>query len=776
MKKNVLNKLAMAIFVISLSFTSSGALASRDTTQADQLGFNEIVFIKRKPLSSDHSYTDIDNGTKADRFDADNGIFIYNLKTKKQRPVITAANMPGGKGFISKISLSFDAKKVAFDFRENVHSGFRVWEVHLDGTGLRQISKAPADEVEKVKRLGKKFHTDDIHPAYLPDGKIVFSSTRCEQTVLCGASASKVSPVLHRMNADGTNTQQISFGLLNEFCPLVLDDGRILYHRWEYIDKGSRVCKTFWTMNPDGSNIQEFYGLRDDNATAYMYPQMIPGTNKIVCSGSPHYPQGGNLGPIIIINPDKGSPTAGPDPDEKGFVKLSEKYSVANITPSVFVDRRKQNGWQFLKDGKYITDQDGTSGHLYTHPFPVSERQFLVSYKVRSTDHYQNVPDAYALYLIDIDGNHTAILKDDKLSCWHPIPVVARKRPPVIHSFTKDPTTLASKEAVCVISNIYEGMKNVERGEIKWLRVNEAVPRYWSTSKKWKPGWSSSAWKAAIWPRVQWGIVPVEKDGSANFKVPADRSLFFQALDKDFREIQRERTVVNYQAGQVRACVGCHGKSNNAPGMSGVRAGSYASALIRQPSELAIQPCDLVKNGGNGNPQQVIHYPTDIQPIFDAKCISCHGNEKPEGNLTLTGDMNGIYTNSYKQLATKELAGPIIPEFTSFKKGDQGNYNGKEFPAKSLGSHQSVMIDLLAKPKHAKNKKSNHTNMLTEMELMRLTRWVDSNYQFYGSFYGRQHPMWKDADPKNPDYNPKNFRRRATFEETISNRAPKWHK
>ena len=144
--------------------------------------------------------------------------------------------------------------------------------------------------------------------------------------------------------------------------------------------------------------------------------------------------------------------------------------------------------------------------------------------------------------------------------------------------------------------------------------------------------------------------------------------------------------------------------------------------------------------------------------------------------MTLTGDINGIYTNSYKQLAIKELAGPIIPEFTSFKMGDQANYNGTELPAKSLGSHNSVMIDMLTNPKHPKNKKANHSKMLTEMELMRLTRWVDSNYQFYGSFYGRQHQIWKDADPKNPDYNPKNFRRRATFEETINNRAPKWHK
>jgi len=775
MKKIISMRLTIVICAISAFLTSPLAITAETSGLADKFGFDEIIFVKRKPLSSDHSYTDIDNGTKPDRFDAGNGIFIYNFKTKKQRPVVTAADMPGGVGFISKTSLSFDAKKVLFDFRENVKSGFRVWEANLDGTGLRQVTKAPADEAQKIERLGRKYHTDDIHPNYLPDGRIVFSSTRCEHTVLCGGSAHLLPPVLHTCDADGTNVEQISFGLLNEFTPLVLNDGRILYHRWEYIDKGARVGKTFWTMNPDGSNMQEVYGLTDDNATAYMYPQPIPGTNKLVCSGSPHYPQGGCVGSIQIINPDKGSRVAGPDPDEKGFEKLSDKYAITNITPTVFVDRRKSPGWEFLVDGKYVTDPKGTSGHLYTHPFPVSENEFLVSFKVRPTDHYKNTPDAYAIYLLDTEGNRTEVLNDDKLSLWHPIPVVARKKPPVIHSFAKDPATKASGQAVCIVTNIYEGMENVEQGEIKWLRINEAIPRYWSTKRKWKPAFSSSGWKGALWPRVQWGIVPVEKDGSASFKVPADRSLFFQALDKDFREIQRERTVVNYKAGQVRACIGCHGKSSNAPGIGGIT-GKPPTALNRPPSELMTQPCDMIENGGDGRPQQVIHYPTDIQPIFDAKCVGCHGNANPKAGLILTGDILGAYSTSYTQLASKELAGPIISEFSSFNKGDRANYNGVELPAKSLGCYKSTLMAMLTDAKHPKNKHANHSTRLTEMEVMRIARWVDSNYQFYGSYYGRQHPRWQYADAKKPEYDPKDFRRKSTFEEATSKREPKWHK
>ncbi|MHC4520347.1 MAG: TolB family protein, partial [Planctomycetota bacterium] len=268
--------IAVAAFALSIAPARAPAMDQDMTTarvSCDEAGFDEIVFVKRKPYSSDHYYTDINNGTSNDRFLAENGIYVYNLRTQQERTVVDASRMPGGKGFIGKISLSFDARKIVFDFRENPRSGFRIWEVNTDGTGLRQVSLPPADEKEKVARWGKAWHTDDIHPCYLPDGDIIFSSTRCEHTILCGGSAALVAPVLHRMDADGTNIEQLTKSPVSEFCPVVLDDGRVMYHRWEYIDKGARVCKTIWSMNPDGTRPQELYGVADDTTTVYMYPQ-----------------------------------------------------------------------------------------------------------------------------------------------------------------------------------------------------------------------------------------------------------------------------------------------------------------------------------------------------------------------------------------------------------------------------------------------------------------------------------------------------------------------
>jgi len=764
-----------ALAILTALLAMAAAPATIDAMTIGDPALEEIVFVKRKPYSSDHYYTDIDNGTSADRFLPDNGVYIYNIPTQRERPVVTAAQMPGGKGFIGKISLSFDARKVVFDFRENPQAGFRIWEVNVDGTGLRQVSLPPADEAKKVARWGKPWHTDDIHPCYLPDGKIIFSSTRCEHTILCGGSAHLSTTILHRMDPDGGNIEQLSQSPVSEFCPVVLEDGRVMYHRWEYVDKGSRVCKTIWSMNPDGSRPQELYGVTDDSTTVYMYPQAIPGSagDRLVSVGTCHYPQGGCLGSIMLLDLRRDITRRGPDPDEVGYAKWDPKYVVTNITPNVFMKRRNGEGWYFSgKDGKYVHDKNGTSGHLYTHPYPVGEDSFLVSYKVDPADHYQNVPNAYAIYLIDTDGNHRPVHKDDALSCWHPTPVAARKVPPAIHNY-RHPEYAANNEALCIVKNVYEGMEGVKPGEVKWLRINEAVPRYWDTGRRWGSATSSASWKAALWPRVQHGVVPVEKDGSACFKAPANRNIFFQALDENFRELQRERTYVNYKPGEVRSCVGCHGRNNHT---ADAAANSTTIALKRPPSTPQPQPCDLLANGGDGQAGQVVHYPTDIQPIFDAKCISCHGNDNPDGDLKLTGGLTVYYNTSYEELCQKQLAGPIISEFTTFQRGDQGNYAGATLPPKSLGSHNSTIIAMLTDSSNPKNVKDDHSEMLSANELMILSRWVDSNYQFYGGYYGRHHSHWVNADSSNKAYKPQDFRRRPTYKEAVSKFAPNWHR
>lgn len=760
--------------LLAALLAATATMAAENPVGPEDLKCDEILFVKRMPYSSDHNYTDVENGTSPDRFKPNNGIYAYNVRARQERAVVKAADMPGGKGFIGKISLSFDAKKVVFDFRTDAGSAFRIWEVRVDGSGLRQVSFPPSDEAEKAARWRPGWHTDDAHPCYLPGGKIVFSSSRCERTVLCGSSSSLLASSLYVMNADGSQVEPLTHSQLSEFCPVVLDDGRIMYQRWEYVDRGARVSKVIYVMNPDGTMPQELYGLANDDTTVYTYPQPLPcGSSRFVCAGACHFPQGGCLGAILLVDYGLGIRTRGPDPDEPGYVQGDKQYPVVNITPEVFVARKSEPGWKFrMPDATYKQDRNGQSGHLYTHPFPVSDKEFLVSYKVKPEDHYKNVANAYALYLIDTEGHKRAVFADPELSCWHATPVLVRPEPPMVAT-PRNQKYAAEKQAVCLLADIYKGMEGVKVGEVKWLRINEAIPRYWSTGRPWRPYANSGSWKAALWPRAQWGVVPVEADGSAHFLVPANRAIFFQALDANYREIQRERTYVNYAPGEMRSCTGCHGQS----GMNVTQQkGTVPLAMQRAPSVPQPQPCDLKENGGTGLAGQVIHFPTDIQPIFDAKCVKCHGGQTPSGNLKLTGTVTDFYSTAYEELAIKELAGPLISEFTSFKRGDQGNYNGAYLPPRSLGCPQSVMISLLTDPKHPKNAKDNHTKLLTELELMVLGRWVDSNYQFYGSFWGRHHAKWQVVDPKFPVYDTKDFRRKATFDEAVDSKAPLWHR
>ena len=713
----------------------------RTRLQVNDLGFDEIVFVKRKPYSSDHNYSVVHNGTSADRFLAENGIYVCNLPSGQTRAVVTAADLPGGVGVIGKFSLSFDAKKVVFDYRKNTASGFRIWEVNIDGTGLRQLTFPPADEIEKVARYGVAgFHTDDMHPCYLPDGGIVFTSSRCEHGVLCFGQPNVVTVVLHRMDADGGNIAQLTQSPVSEFSPTILDDGRVMYHRWEYLDKGARVGKTFWAMNPDGTKSEELFGLSDSEyATgAFMYAQQIPGDSSlIVCAVGPHYPQGNSVGPIKLIDLSKDNRTSAP---------------LTNITPEVEV-ASNQGAWIFTDGSSQATSGNGVGGLLYGHPFPVNERQFLVSHKDDASDHYM-AAGAYSIYLIDTAGNKAFIFEDEdgSVSCWHPTPLLARATPGVIHSLAS-PDLKEKDEALCIVRNVYEGMEGVEPGAIKYIRINEAVPQYWDTKRKWTPNYHSAQWPAALWPRVQWGIVPVEEDGSAYFTVPADRNVFFQALDEDYMEVQRERTYVNYRPGETRTCIGCHERSGKTP--RPVADNNTLLALKRLPSTPGPQP-------GETDPHQVIHYPTDVQPILDAKCIKCHGDSKPDADLNLSGAITPLHSVSYEQIRNRGLAGPIIAEFVHHTGADHANINGSYLPPKSLGSHTSKLISTI----RTTDSKDPHHGLLSQGELLKIIRWVDSNYQFYGTYYGRHH----GAHKAHPD-----FRRAPTFEEAISRIAPGWH-
>ena len=228
------------------------------------------------------------------------------------------------------------------------------------------------------------------------------------------------------------------------------------------------------------------------------------------------------------------------------------------------------NGFHFLNEetGEYEFDLTGVPGRLFKDPYPISEELFIASRKEAGLGWSDWT--AYDLVLLDENGSETPLLSDESSSCWHAVPIMERDVPPVRASALDD--ELASQDrAICAITNVYAGMEDVERGTVKYIRVLEQIPRSWSARKSWGDDHEgtththSAVAHGALSVKVQLGGAPVEEDGSACFYVPADRAIYFQALDERFRAIQTERTYVNYRPGETRACVGCHETQRDAP-------------------------------------------------------------------------------------------------------------------------------------------------------------------------------------------------------------------
>ncbi len=688
--------------------------------------FEKILFVKRYTYQSSHYYTDFIDG--CERFGGN--ICTLDLTTGQVQEIVPSMS----HGIFGRYDLCFDARRIVFAWKEKIGKGFRIYEVNVDGTGLRQITFDPPDEQQRIDRYWRRdmrswagrpilyhHHTDDMDPVWLPDGGICFISTRCEYGILCDGPDYFTTTVLYRMDADGSNIQKLSNSSVSEGWPTVANDGRILYTRWEYVDKGAVSTKCLWAMYPDGSASVEIYGNGIAIPSAFIQARPIPKTfNQFIVLGGPHCCPMNGIGTVIRL-----------DMTADYRTELPMTY----ITPNVRMTPSGHGSFLQLRDGKWVND---TRGPLFIDPYPLSDKLFLVS---KNADREWNDFTAWDLYLLDETGATLLIYDDPEISCYQPMPLRRRVSPPVLASHRNE--ELAEENlAELIVTDVYRGMTNVQRGEVKYIRVNEQVPRPWAARRNW-PGDEYDQQHACITKnthlglKVQHGVVPVLPDGSARFLVPADRNIFFQVLDENFMELQRERTFVNYRPGEVRSCIGCHEKNIDAPPASA----RMPLALLRDPDRPGPQP-------GETSGARPIHYPTDVQPVLDRHCVKCHSGPKPAARLDLTGAPTALFSRSYENILDRKLIAVIGENHPKWE-------NIHYLPPKSLGSHASKLIAHL---------KEGHKDVeLTSEEWVRLTTWVDSNGQYYGSYYGRRNLRYKDHS---------NFRPTPSFEEAISTKAP----
>jgi hypothetical protein len=703
----------------------------------DMLGTDEIVFIKRFPYTANHYYTEYLNS----QWKPGGGIFVLSLKDGAVRQV--AAELEGG--VFGRFDISFDARKIVFDWKRSNDEGYRIYEVGVDGTGLRQVLAAPDNEAQLVATYRLDYHngTDDMHPCYLPDGGIAFVSTRCQTSTLCDGRDAFTTTVLYRMDADGGNLRQLSFGALSEFTPTVLPDGRIMYARWEYVDKGAVAAKCIWAMNPDGSASAEIYGNDIDFPTTMIQARPIPGVpNNYVLLGCPHYPQNA-LGTIVRI--DRNEPIRTQDP-------------ITYLTPEVKI--LAEGGWHVLDPASGRMVHDGGGGPLYRDPWPIDVNRCLVAHKPRGFGGcYQ--PNGYGLYLLEGPGKVTPFYRNPEISCWQPMPLKPRVRPPVLPSAC-DPELAERNLARCVVTDVYHGLEGVQRGSIHYIRVLEQLARPWTARRfgrlnadEYDQQHAVVSKDTALGLKVQHGIVPVEEDGSAHFLVPANANIFLQVLDADHLAVQTERTFVNYMPGETRSCVGCHETPDDAP----ASARGTPLALLREPSLPGPQI-------GETTGRRPLHYPTDVQPVLDRHCVECHDEQKQEGGLDLTGRLTKFFSASYENLIAERRGGrqdrrdPDLVPTIGENHPKTGNVH--YLPARSFGSHNSLLIAMLAPDKVrltgdqarldrlARLVEAHRDVHLEPAELLKISNWVDTNAQYYGSYYGRRNLQDRD----HPDFRP----------------------
>lgn len=556
----------------------------------------------------------------------------------------------------------------------------RLHEVGLDGTGLRQITT-----VESV--------WNDFEPTYCANGDIAFASDRSGRSSECGKfSADHTVINIYAVSADGTRVRRLSDNKDIDRYPHSLDSGLIAYTRWDYQERHFFEIHSVWTVRPGGTMSDALFkqhlpaplGLRDVRS--------VPGSNKLIAVATGHHTFA--YGPLMLVDPTRG---------------INSPSGLALLTPGAKPEEGPSGGAPVAQGG--VPDQGG----LYQTPWALSETCFLAAYSYTrrlSSPNGGDNPAGFAVYLLDAYGNKELLHRDLLLSCSFPIPVRRRPRPPVI------PAAEAQEpHAVAYVTNVHDGA-GLPSGSVKHIRILQRVGWPLDTkvgAMRWIPG---NAWEHQYgfwsWAPVRIiGTVPVESDGSAIFKVPADAAVYFQALDARQMELRRMRTHVTFQAGEARGCRGCHESRAMAP--SGAAA---PLALRRRPSTPTPPPWGS---------SRLLGYEWLVQPVLDRHCVRCHDAAHPKGvNLTSARAAGGFY-QSFRTIFPSDKKRPALVAVSNRFSG-AGISQPMEF-----GSHKSRLIRVLLDDE-AHRKEVN----LGEADWLALVSWVDANAPYHDSFYNRR--------------------------------------
>jgi len=628
-----------------------------------------IVFTKHFDMGGSHyAYTDAVSDEDAlnpdgvrKEFNFQGGSSLCLLEIDEGYDIQETMLLHDQDGVFRDPDVSYDGKRILFSWKKSARDDdYHLYEMDFATRNVRQLTSG----------LGFA----DYEGVYLPDGNVMFSSTRCVQNVDCW----HVSVCnMYLMNKDGKHMRRIGYDQVHTNYPQVHPtSGLVTYTRWEYNDRGQIYPQPLFRMYPNGAQQMEFYGNNSYFPTTILHARGIPGTGKVLAILSGHHTH--QRGKLAIIDPSRGR---------------QETSGVTLVAPV------QELG------GVIKIDRYGQGGDQWQYPYPLDEENYLVTFRPSGDKRF-------GIYFTNKKGERVLLASDPAFSCNQPVPLAPRPIP----TQPDYPTDWREKTGRFTIQDVYHGpgLKGVVRGTVKKIRV--VALDYMATDIGRKHGPSTISDLAAWDVKIVLGEAPVYEDGSAAFEVPARTPVYFQAIDAGGHVVQTMRSWSTLMPGETFSCIGCHESKNE--------------AVANRPTTMAlkagVKPLEPFYDiTGKG-----FSFPKMIQPILDAKCVQCHdGTEPPDLRATPTWDeaARKFWNQSYHVLiSTDRPRGPandtsqrlgVIAEESRYL-----NWIGRwsvpvMIPPYSHGSSRSPLVALLEK---------GHEDMrMTQEELDKISCWID---------------------------------------------------
>ena len=667
--------------------------------------FPKIVFTKHFDLGGSHyAYTEAQSDAQAERnFVAGTAFCVLELNAVGEYEERTLISDPNG--VIRDPAVSYDGKTIVFAWKKSdLLDDYHIYDYNVDTGKIRQLTFG----------LGYA----DYEPCLLPDGDIIFNSTRCVQIVDCWWT--EVSN-LYRCDKDGRFLRRLSYDQVHTNFPSILDDGRIVYTRWDYNDRGQIYPQGLFQMNPDGTGQTEFYGNNSWFPTTLMHTRGIPNSGgKVVSIFSGHHNR--MYGKLGIIDVTKGR---------------QENSGTQLIAPIRKTAADKIDAW-------------GQQGDRFAYPYPISEREFLVGYNPdQKAGHTPTTP--FGIYWIDADGQRELLAYDPTISSHQPVPLVAQE-PPYYRTSTVDSSV---DYGTMTVQDVYfgPGMDGIARGTAKTLRVIALDFRSTGIGSNGNNGPAGGALISTpiasgngTWDvKIPLGDTPIYDDGSASFLVPAKTPLYLQVLDANGHAIQTMRSWATLQPGEVFTCLGCHEDKNTAASSP-----VLTEALRRGPQ--ALKPFYGKTRG--------FSFVKEIQPMLDAKCVECHKNPEKAPPFMLPSKNKSSPVNELADFPFSLKNEPVLDRqakrywplsylnLTNSREDKDGRYtaaqtptlnwiNVQESPAMlppyNAGAAKSGIMAMFD-PKLAENGQTHQDVKLTREELDKLAAWLDMLVPAFGDY------------------------------------------